>query len=219
MNRPAPEGYLERVEYLDRLNKIQQAIHNSLKQNDQRFGGDDGIKAICVIGGHGKEYFRTSDETLVRKPSALDGGSDLDIIEIASHSEKEKKHLTSLDQSDFDLMANDTFAYPSRHADLIRRPSMRLMCLLSDNIRGGGLDIPMHAPLSNLNIDDAIAEAARSLNNPRQRLKFEAGLLFVPESEAGRSRILEIFRLSGLKIVVDPATTAEVLTDSSLRSE
>jgi hypothetical protein len=182
MQRPHPESYINRIEYKERVPIIQTAMFEALE--DKETNGGQGIEATMVVGSYGKSYFTKDPKVLVHEWKSWlpgSGDSDLDVI----HFNSDPKWIGR---------ARDPF-----NLFLERNLAVLELAVRVENWGDVELTRPKRREVRFLS------------GRYRGALKFESGLLFMPEECTRREAIFAICRESGLKVVVNPATEATIL--------
>ena len=208
MTKSTLGGFIERAEYINRLATIQMAVHTSLEQNDARFSGDDGIHAVLVFGSVGRRFFMPEPATQVRQPYLDDPGSDVDLLFVEATDRSINRYITRLDPTDTQLLQEEN---RPGDAGWIATPDLRLACLIRTHLKTAGMRMPVEHPSSaTLDLNSSRSSQLRVLIGESSFIS-GSGVLLIPEHTARRDQIYDIFRASGLQVVVNPATSATAL--------
>jgi hypothetical protein len=207
-------AYIGVPEYRRRLAIIQETIHSCLALNDQRFGGDDGIEGALVYGSYAKSFTIAEGKTLVHNLTSKTLASDLDLAYFRKSAKPPQ--LTELNEEDYQITGLEPLQYIPQlksYIELIKSPGWRLDALIKYHLgRRAVFAEPNH--MSYLlfeypeNVVTDLAEGYGSIINGQ-------GLVFINPNSIHRTKIINTLRRARLPMVLDPATTAEVLSPST----
>lgn len=209
-------AYIGVTKYRQRLRTIQEQIYASLAKNDERFGGDDGIEGVLVFGSYAKSFTIAKGRTLVHNRADQIPPSDLDIAYFAKQQLPTLDHLTEDDNA---LIASTLpahlrpFMRTEKFMDMYKSPGFRLDALIKQRLEEKHVyTSPEHSQYLNFETpNDMIADLAEGYGSVIN----EQGLVFIHPESRSRSEILDCLRKARLPMVLDPATTAEVLSPTT----